>query len=145
MKKIITFFVLAAMLFTHVYAGGEIKVLINDVPVEFDVPPRIINDRTMVPVRKIFENLGATVDWHDEAQLIIAKRNELIIAMEIGKADFSVTNVITGEIKNIELDVSPVIFEERTLVPVRAISEGLGYIVDWIGDTQTVLISEYDM
>ncbi len=141
MKKLILTLAFAIMFSMPVFADSGISVMIEGTQIVFDVPPQIINDRTMVPMRKIFETLGAKVDWYGEANLIIATKNELIIAMEIGKADFSVTNVITGETKTVELDSVPVIIDERTLVPARAISESLGYYVDWSAQTQTVLIT----
>ncbi len=141
MRKVISVIMTVLLIGTSVFAEDNIKVLINNKEVAFDVPPQTINYRTMVPMRKIFETLGAKVDWHDEAQLIIATKNELVIAMEIGKADFSVTNVISGETKKIELDSVPVLVNDRTLVPARAVSESLGYDVDWVEESQTVLIT----
>lgn len=140
-KKIFALLLVMSMVFTMTtFATDEITVLIDNEKIEFDVPPQIINERTMVPMRKIFETLGATVEWYGKTQHIVAKKNELNILMEIGKPTFSVTNVITGEIKEIELDSPPIIINERTLVPARAISESIGYTVDWISDTRTVLI-----
>ena len=142
MKKIIAMLLVLMMSFSMTaFAADDTTVLIDNEKIEFDVPPQIINERTMVPMRKIFETLGATVEWYGETQLIFATRNELIIVMEIGKPTFSVTNVITGETKDIELDSPPIIINERTLVPARAISESIGYTVDWVQDTQTVLIN----
>ncbi len=140
-KKIFALLLVMSMVFAMTsFAADDITVLIDNEQIEFDVPPQIINERTMVPMRKIFETLGATVEWYGETQHIVATKDELNILMEIGKPTFSVTNVITGETKEIELDSPPIIINERTLVPARAISESIGYTVDWINDTRTVLI-----
>lgn len=143
-KKIALMIILVMMFAQTVFAADDIIVMINNEQVEFDVPPQIINDRTMVPMRKIFETLGADVEWHGESELIIATKDEDIIVMEIGEESFFVTNVISGETKNIILDSPPVIINDRTLVPVRAISESLGYIVEWNQETRTVLIISSD-
>ena len=118
-----------------------VTVTINGEVIGFDEPARLINERTMVPMRKIYESLGATVQWVDEAQLIIATFKTSIIAMEIGKKSFDITELLTGETKIVELDVPPqVVGVGTTLVPVRAISEALGKKVDWDDKTSTVII-----
>lgn len=143
MKKLFILFLCFVMAFSvsaFALENDEISVLVSGNKLEFDVQPQIINGRTIVPMRKIFEALGANVQWVGEANLIIATKDLNIMVMEIGKNTFSVTNIATQETKNIELDVSPVIIDSRTLVPVRAISEALDMNVDWDNETRTVLI-----
>lgn len=143
MKKLLILLLCFIMMFpvsAFAAENDEISVLVSGSKLEFDVQPQIIDGRTMVPMRKIFEALGANVQWVGEANLIIATKGLNIMAMEIGKNTFSVTNIATQETKNIELDVSPVIIDSRTLVPVRAISEALDMKVDWDNETRTVLI-----
>ncbi|MGN0163070.1 MAG: copper amine oxidase N-terminal domain-containing protein [Candidatus Ornithomonoglobus sp.] len=133
----------AIMIFTSyaaVYAEQDIQVIINDTPVEFEVSPQIIGERTMVPMRKIFETLGANVDWVPDAQIIIASSGIKIIAMEIGSCDISVTNVVSGETEVVELDVPPQIIDDYTLVPVRAVSESFDRTVTWDENAKTVAI-----
>lgn len=124
------------------FADEDVGVIIRGSRIEFDVPPKIIDGRTMVPMRKIFETLNAVVDWIPEAQLILASKDSEIIAMEIGKNFLTVTDVETGVSKNIELDVPPQIFDSRTLVPVRAISEALNMKVSWDSETRIVTIED---
>lgn len=114
---------------------GEIKVLIDGKMLEFDVQPTIINDRTMVPVRKIFESLGAAVYWYDDTQTIISRKNDVNIEMIIDNHLMSIDG------KVIYLDVPPTIIGERTLVPVRAISEAFGYKVDWLNNVVSITTS----
>lgn len=121
-------------------ADDDIKVIINDQVIEFDVPPQIIEERTMVPMRKIFETLGAKVEWVPEDRLILASGGTKIIAMEIDSYSFSMTDLISGKTDIIELDVPPQIVSERTLVPVRAVSEALDKTVDWDEQTKSVII-----
>ena len=144
MKKIcalILVFVLISS-FQSVYARDDVTVTINGYTVVFDVPPQIINGRTMVPMRRIFESLGANVNWVEEKSLVVATYKTSIITMPIGENSFSVTDVLTNETRMVELDVAPMITEGRTLVPARAVSEAIGKTVTWDGDTRTVIITD---
>ena len=143
MKKIIALLIAVITLFSSVgvFAEQSVAVTLDGQQIEFDVPAQVINDRTMVPMRKIFEALGATVDWVEAEQGIVAIKGSKLIAMKIDSSIMLVTDVVTGEQKRIELDVPPMIVDDRTLVPVRAISESLGVTVDWIEETQTVVLT----
>lgn len=121
-------------------AAENISVIVNGAPVEFDVPPQIIEERTMVPMRAAFEALGARVEWAEDARLIVAAYGTRIIAMEIGVKRFTVTDVVSGETTSIELDVPPQIADDRALVPIRAVSEALGKTVEW--NENRVIISD---
>ncbi len=123
-------------------ASNAVAVKINGEPVKFDVPAQIIADRTMVPMRKIFETFSFEVAWIPEIQLILAARDNLIIDMQIGAPYLNVTNIETGETESFLMDVPPVIVEDRTLVPLRALSESLKMKVDWDEVTRTVSITE---
>ncbi len=120
---------------------GDISVELNGQLLAFDVPPQLINDRTMVPMRAIFENLGANVEWQEVGQVIIATKDADIITMQIGLNSLIVQNVISGDKKEVELDVPPQVINDRTLVPVRAIAESLNATVGWVDETQTVVIT----
>ena len=124
------------------FAEDEISVIVNGEKVEFDVPPQIIEGRTMLPMRKTFEAFGANVEWIGEMNLVLATYKSKIVAMEIGKENFKVTDVIEGESKFYDLDVKATIVDGRTLVPVRAIAESFGFNVEWNGDTRTVTITK---
>ena len=144
MKKTISLLIAVIIMLSAfgVLAAEAVTVTLNGKPIEFDVPAQIINDRTMVPMRKIFESLGATVDWVEEQQGIIAIKDSTIIIMKIDAPMMQVANVETNEQKQIELDVPPQIVDSRTLVPVRAISESLGVAVDWVAETGTVVLTK---
>lgn len=142
MKKIMVCLLVCLMLLpVGATASNDVAVQINGVPVEFDVPAQIIGDRTMVPMRKIFETFKAQIEWFEETQVIMATRGSQIIVMQIGKTTLNVNDIFTGEAKEVTLDVPPCIVGDRTLVPVRAISESLGMQVDWDDLTRTVLIT----
>ena len=142
MKKVLACILACLMLLPMgAMASNDVAVQINGVPVEFDVPAQIIGDRTMVPMRKIFETFRAQIEWFGETQVIMATRGSVIIVMQIGDPKMNVNDIFTGEAKEITLDVPPCIVGDRTLVPVRAISESLGMDVQWDDLTRTVLIT----
>lgn len=76
MKKCLVFLLAMMILMCPLsaLASNEVAVKINGEDIEFDVPAQIINDRTMLPMRKIFEVLSATVEWFGETQVIMATR-----------------------------------------------------------------------
>ncbi len=111
-----------------------IKVILNGKQLEFDVEPMLINSRTMVPMRVIFESLGAKVDWDNTTRTAIGKMNKTTIKIAIGK-DYLLKND-----NIVVLDSPAVIVSGRTLVPVRAIAESLDCKVEWYGETRVVEI-----
>ncbi|MBQ7096642.1 MAG: copper amine oxidase N-terminal domain-containing protein [Clostridia bacterium] len=117
-------------------AEDEITVLIGDWKVEFDVPPTTINNRTMVPLRTIFEALNASVQWNDATKTVVADRKGTHIEMTINTPKIIVDN------EEKMLDIAPVLINDRTFVPVRAISEAFGFKVNWLEETQTVIINK---
>lgn len=141
MKKVICFLmtiIMAISMFgVPALADGELGVILDGEPIEFDVQPQIINGRTMVPMRKIFETLGASVEWDGNARKITATRQDKTVVMYIDNTIFSVNG------KPITLDVPPQIVEGRTLVPVRAIAESFDIYVIWDDIYNTVVLSHY--
>lgn len=111
-----------------------IKVFLNGKQLEFDVEPMLINSRTMVPMRVIFEALGAKVDWDGSTQTAIGETKKTTVKITIGK-DYLLKND-----NIVVLDSPAVVISGRTLVPVRAIAESLDCKVEWYGETQVVEI-----
>ncbi len=115
--------------------------LIKGQPIRIDndntdiVPILDENDRTLVPLRFIAEAFGAEVEWVDASEEI--KINGGDIVMKIGSPDYTVS----GSKKT--MDTAPVLREERTLVPLRAISESLGKKISWNDDL--IVISDIDI
>ena len=120
-------------------AEEKIKVTLDGQAMDFDVAPIIQNDRVLVPMRAIFEGLNCSVDYTDidGKQVITAKNNSNTISLEIGSNEMTVND------EKVSLDTVPVIIDDRTLVPLRAVSEALDCNVDWDGDTKTVAIAPH--
>ena len=112
------------------------KVTWMDETVEFDNPPVIVDSRTLVPIRRIAEALGALVDWDENTQTVTITKDDNTVVMIIGQKVYS----LNGEEKT--MDVPAQIMGGRTMVPVRAVSESLDCHVDWDEDAWTVKITE---
>ncbi|MDR2182776.1 MAG: hypothetical protein LBE55_01245 [Clostridiales bacterium] len=115
----------------------DIFVFFNGQRMEFDQPPVIVNDRTMVPFRAIFEAFGADIEWDGEQRRITATHPyQPRIVLDIG----SERAFVSGQPHY--LDAAPFIVAEtgRTLVPIRFISEAYGAEVDWDNENRNVII-----
>lgn len=128
MKKLL-FGILAVLLFSvNAFAHPPITVYVDGTAISFDQPPIIKDDRTLVPMRKIFEALDAEVFWDEPSQSVTAVHGTDVILFHIGQA---------GLYKNGQLaytmDVPAQIVNDRTLVPLRAVAESLGAEVGWDG------------
>lgn len=132
----VSLIVVLAVVLVILPTGAEtpIRVEINGSPLNFDVLPTIVAGRTLVPLRAIFEALGATVSWDDTTRTVTATRRQTIIALTVG------TRVARVNMREVELDVPAMIVSGRTLVPMRFVSESLGAVVNWDEPTHTVSI-----
>lgn len=123
---------MSLMLSITAFAANDITVKINGEPLSFDVPPQLIKDRTMVPLRAIFEALGAQVDWNGATRTVTATRGDTVVVSTIG----SRAMYINGTART--MDVEPVIVNDRTLVPARFVAEAFDCDVEWDGGSRTV-------
>jgi len=118
----------------------NISVFVDGAEVEFDVSPVLENGRTLVPLRRICEALGAEVSWNDETQTATAVKGKITIKVPISP----MAAHIRKNDETIILDVKARIVNGRTLVPLRAISEGMEAKVEWIDETSQVLITSVE-
>lgn len=121
--------------FTFANAENNISVYIDGTKIEFDVNPILVDGRTLVPMRAIFEAMGADVLWDNNTSTVTATKSDTIINLSIG------SNVVFKNGTPIAIDVPAQLVNGRTLVPVRAVSESFDCNVDWIGETNTVVIA----
>ena len=138
LKKALCVLMSTGMLFSGVtVAYGEesnISLQINGSEISAEVPPTIIDGRTMVPVRAIFEAVGANIDFDAETKTITAKKGETTVNMTVG------ANAVTVNNKEVQLDAPAVIVNGRTLAPARFVAETFGYTVQWDSENKIVKI-----
>ena len=115
--------------------ASDVKVDLNGQILNFDQPPIIVDGRTLVPLRGIFEAMGATVDWHQDTQTVTSSLEGVEISLGIG------SDTLYRDGDPVKLDVPAQVVNNRTLVPVRAIAEAYGAYVDWDDATKTVIIN----
>jgi N-acetylmuramoyl-L-alanine amidase len=109
-----------------------------------DVAPMIVEGRTLVPARAVFESLGGVVSWDDSAypvQSVSVSCYDTIVNLTIGAA----TALVNGA--EMPLDVPAQIVNDRTLIPVRFVSESLGFVVRWdnAGRIVDIYSRDYDI
>ena len=127
-------------------AEEEITVEIDGTKLDFDVEPQIIDGCTMVPLRKIFEELGAVVKWDNDTKTVLARKNSKTVNLTIGSYDMQLDKGDTDADGNpitetTALEVPAQVIDDRTLVPARAISEAFGLNVDWDDTVKKVIIT----
>ena len=113
---------------------AEIGLNINNKTITSDTAPQIVEGRTLVPVRTIFEELGAKVQWDENNKTVTGKKDEITVSMKIDE------KIITVNGKSVEMDSCAMIIDSRTYAPARYVAEAFGYNVDWDSNTKEVII-----
>ncbi len=103
----------------------NVNVNINGSQLSSDVPPLIVDEHTLVPMRAIFDALGATVEWNDLNQSATGRKGDTRVQFTLG----SMTAMVNGE--EVTLEVPLMIVDGRVLVPVGFLSTVLGMDVQW--------------
>ena len=116
-------------------SANEISVIIDGESLAFDIPPQIVNGRILVPLRTIFEKMGATVVWDGATQTVTATKDDKVVVLSIG--DTSPT--VNGEA--VSIDQPGVILDGRTLAPLRFVAQAFGGTVVWDDATNTAYIT----
>ncbi|APC09063.1 copper amine oxidase N-terminal domain-containing protein [Neomoorella thermoacetica] len=116
-------------------ANNPVRVLVDGQELHPDVPAYINSDnRTMIPYRAVSEALGATVDWKEADQSVTVRYEGKTVVMWVGKSQYTVNGVTKT------MDTVPVIKNNRTMIPIRALAEGLGCEVSWVQAEWTVYV-----
>jgi len=131
---IITLFI---VLFSFIcaHAAQEMTLYLDGKLVKTDVAPIAVDGHTMVPVRSIFEKMGAEVTWIGSRQQVIIRSVKARIVLNLDSTTAYVNN------KSVELQKAPMVVDGRTLIPVRFVSEKLGYNVKWEPSDNSVRIT----
>jgi hypothetical protein len=104
---------------------SQIPVWLDGTRLFFDVPPALVHGRTMVPLRRIFEALGAQVHWDQDSGQVLAYSGTREVKLTLGQPQA----MVNGEPQ--VLDQPALIIQGRTMVPLRFVGEALGAVVDW--------------
>lgn len=115
---------------------GSRKISVFGREIKNDVAPKIVNDRTILPIRIVAESLGGTVTWNGELQRVTIQKGADVILITIG-ADTAYVNGTA-----VKLDAAAFVENGRTYLPLRFVSETLGAQVVWNEAEKTVTITK---
>lgn len=132
MKKALSIVLLILLMTVTVSAETDITISLNDELMMLEEPAVIVEGRTLIPVKFIFEPLGLDVTWNGETRTATGSKEGLKIEMDID----STTAYVNGQA--VELDVAATIINDRTYVPLRFVAESTGAIVTWHGETRHI-------
>lgn len=138
LKKFLCAVMTVGLICTAATAFAEkdtISVMVDNAEVEFDQQPVILDGRTLVPVRAVFEKAGAEVSWDQATLTAIIERDGVTVKINPDK------DILFKDGKAVGLDVPAKMINDRILIPVRAISDALDFGVTWNGYQSTVLIA----
>lgn len=132
MKKLLSLLLVLMLLAS---AAGAVDLYVDLNPIDTDAPPAIVDGRTLVPVRAIFEAIGAAVVWDGSSNTVAGARGATTIIIQIN----STTAYVNNQVRI--LDVPAQLVNGRAMVPARFISEALGCDVTWDGKTGTAAVA----
>ena len=109
-------------------------VRLKDNILGFETPPVIENGSMLVPMRFLFEQMGADVEWNQETQTATATLDNKAVTFSIDNVNARINN------KPAKMDVPARLVNGKTMVPLRFLSENMGYDVDWDADSRTAIV-----
>lgn len=132
MKKIVFSFLAILLLsgFTAEVSSAKTAVVLDD--------GKVVNNRTLVPLRSIFEELGATVNFDQNSKTVTATKGNTNVWLKIGSKSTKVNG------KSLNIDVPAQVIKGKMFVPLRFISESLGSTVSWNKRYGTAIIESTD-
>lgn len=122
--------------YAEIKGSRPVTVYLDGVELYLDPEPVIKNGRTMVPMRKIFESLGAKIEWNGSTKTVTAESGSQTLKLTIG----STAAYANGS--EVRLDAAPYLQNDTTLVPLRFVSEYLGADVRWDNALRRVIITD---
>ena len=140
MKKFLVLLTVVALVFSFVTvfadANEEIKVVVDGEAVTFDQGPVLVEDAPMVPLRAIFEKMGAFVNWDNDTETAVIISQDTVTMLQIGN------NKIFKSGEAIEITKAPVLLNDRTLIPVEAVALIYSCDVQWDSEKMEVSITK---
>lgn len=143
MKKVITALI-ALFLFMPAAYASDVSVIINGKPLNSDNEAVIVEDRVLVPMRAIFESLGAEINWNEDEYTVYASYMNSAMKIPIGSKTLYM-GIINSDGMQVfsserDIDVSATLINDRTYVPVRAVAEAFKSKVSWDESERRVTI-----
>ena len=135
-----TFCALTILFSVCMTAGAGISVIVNDKRVEMEQPPIMYNGRVMVPLRDVFEALGVAVFYEPGEINCVTKDTTVYITNNGMYSSVGDYFLFVNDVE-VEMDQPPIVYNGRTMVPVRVISESLGASVSWDKPSETVTVT----
>lgn len=136
MKRIIALTVIFMLIQGFFVAfANKISIFLDGNEVLCNPEPIIYEDRTLIPVRAVFEQMGASVSWNNDERSVAVVYRDITIKMTIDSKNATVNG------KTFELDVPALILSDRTMIPLRFVGEAIGANVAWNGDLRRIDIS----
>ncbi|HWP96637.1 MAG TPA: copper amine oxidase N-terminal domain-containing protein [Syntrophomonadaceae bacterium] len=129
------FILVTVNIYSSAYGTEKLRVFVDGAEVNMLVDPIVSDGRTLIPMRDIFEALGADVKWDNDKNQVIANRNGVEIELMIG------ANVAYRNRQTINIDVPAQLIDSRTFVPVRFVVEALGCNLYWDEKANSIFIS----
>ncbi len=127
----------------HVYTGSLYDLEVNDSKVDTPLEPILFNDRALVPIREVFEALGATVSYTTETQTVEVVKDSTYVRMTINDNTAYVNGVKTSIPDNVVPKlISKKGEDAKTMVPVRFVSEEIGLDVEFLGEIDTISVKD---
>lgn len=120
--------------------ADNVSVYVDDEQVLFEEQqPVIINERTMIPVRGVLEKMGKTVEWDGDSRSITVSDGQKTVLLTVGNEIIEITD--GNDVRTVTLDTAPVIINDKTLLPIRAVAEEFGAFVYWQDSIRSVIIT----
>lgn len=117
--------IISSTRYGYEYEKSPSQVFCNGELIDFDVAPVMENDRTLIPLRGLFEKMGAVVEWDEKNQTAIVTKDNMVLSVKIDYYGAKINNSYKY------MDVPARLVEGRTMIPLRFLSEELGYTVIW--------------
>jgi hypothetical protein len=127
--------ILASLMAVSVASAQNIGVTVDGRPIEFEgTQPKMVNNSVLVPLRGVFEEMGATVRWNQARQQVTAIQGDKKIRLVIGEHTASIDG------RSVRLNTPATVVNGSTLVPLRFLSEALGAQVRWNPNRMMVMV-----
>lgn len=139
MKKVLAIITAITLLFSVATcfaetADTEIRVKLNGEEVAFDQGPILVDEKPMIPLRAVFEKMGASISWDNDTETVVAMCRDTIVMIQIGNEKmFKLDEAIV-------LETPAMLVNDRTLIPVHAITDIWGCNIEWNSETNEVVI-----